>query len=86
MVQFPYKGTYPVQLSFMCNLCNHQLRPQDLDLTSEVFFHLHTHGLDLNPQVEGFKWKKSQTLDLDPVALIDGCIYCTRRWVAYDTF
>ena len=31
-------GMYLVQPSFVCNLCNHQLRPHDLDLTSEVFF------------------------------------------------
>jgi hypothetical protein len=30
--------------------------------------------------------KKPQMLDLDPVALIDGCIGCTRSCVAHDTF
>jgi len=32
--------------------------------------------------MEGFKWKNSQTLDLDPVILIGGCI---RSWIAHDT-
>ena len=49
--------TYPVQPSvqpsFVCNLCNYQLRPYDLDLTSKVFsrkpFHLDTHRLDFKP-------------------------------------
>ena len=36
-------------------------------------------------QIGGFKWKKPQTLDLNPVVLISGCIGCTRSWVAKES-